>query len=325
MKLTLTLLAALALGWSTSAKPAIGPRPTFEQFVEACKATRALALNQKLEGVQVGEIAYYPSWSIEGLQTRFSFERFIATLDKAQVKNGLEWDEGKKVWKFAHNRKSSVYAVKKRLTGIFYRGRIFLIDGHHRALVSLYTGAASVPVHVIADWSDKFSPPKFFSELADRKFSYFENARGGPSAIVDICNMIDDPNLQLARFLIYRVNVDLKGDEIEISNGRGARRPLALKINQDIQFFEFEIADALTRAGVRFDPKRDEDDLTRNELKGYSAILHRAAKRPNSRLSEILLLEEPQNVAKLDLSALIQEHIEVSGCERILLASESDE
>lgn len=317
-------LAFLLSSFVAAAKPA-GPSPSIEQYRLACKETLSWAQYFPAFKPQVGEIAYYPIGSISGLQSRFSFHRFVSTLEKAMIKNGLEWDSKKDRWRFAHDERKAAYGPKKRLTGIFYRGRIFIVDGHHRALVSLYTGAQTVPVHVLGDWSQKYSPDQFLEALQEQQYSYFRTARGQWTKPVDLCDMVDDPNLQLARFLIYRINAKMDGKKLLLENGRGAEKPVAVKLNQDIHFYEFEIADALSRAGVRFDTDRSETDLTRKELEEYASILRRAARDKNSRLRQILLLDSPTPVAKLDFAALIRSHLRQPGCEQKLMGVESDE
>lgn len=318
------IFAIIFVPLMAAAKPA-GPTPTLAQYASVCKETLEWAQYFPAFKPQVGEIAYYPIGSIVGLQSRFSFHRFLSTLEKAMNKNGLEWDSKKSRWRFAHDNQRAAYSPKKRLTGIFYRGRIYIVDGHHRALVSLYTGSQTVPVHILGDWSQRYSPSQFLDVLREQQYSYFRNARGQWMNPVALCDMVDDPNLQLARFLIYRINAKMDGKKLLLSNGRGAEKPIAIKLNQDIHFFEFEIADALSRAGVKFDTERPESDLTRKELEEYVEILRRSARDKNSRLRQILLLDSPTPVAKLDFAALIRNHLLQPGCEQKLMGVESDE
>lgn len=306
---------ALLLGWSgvVFAKP--NAEPDLRDFFKTCQEHRQPSAT--VSAPAIGVTKYFPTSVIEGTQSRFSFDRFLDTLRKAQKSAGLAYSVRENTWSFAHNRGLSVYGLEKRLAGIFYRGRIYIVDGHHRALVSVYTGAQTLPVQITDDLSH-LTRAQFFAYLREHRLSYFRNYRGLDTEPVGLCEMADDPNYQLARFLIRRVDVAYVNGHFEVSNDRGAKTPIAIKINQDIPYFENEIADALHRAGVVFDPIRDKKDLTLEELSGYLDILKRAARNESLGLSRILLLDQPTPVAEMKLKVSILEHFVKFGCEDLL-------
>jgi hypothetical protein len=306
---------ALLLGWSgfVFAKPSA--EPDLRDFFKICREHRQPSAT--VAAPAVGVTKYFPTSVIEGTQSRFSFDRFLDTLRKAQKSTGLSYSDRDNAWFFTNNRGLSAYGLEKRLTGIFYRGRIYIVDGHHRALVTLYTGAQTVPVRILDDLS-RLNRGQFFTYLREHRLSYFRNYRGLETDPIDICDMADDPNYQLARFLIRRVDVAYVNGHFEVSNDRGAKMPIAIKINQDIPYFENEIADALHRAGVIFDPIRDKKDLSYEELDEYLAILKRAARNESSSLNRILLLDRPTPVAEIKLKVSILEHFAKFGCEDLL-------
>jgi hypothetical protein len=191
------------------------------------------------------------------------------------------------------------------------------VDGHHRALISTYLGAETIPVRVIADLSP-LSPARF-EDLMERKgLSYFRNYRGHPTRRVDLCEMQDDPNLELARILIARVSVEFSGDEINLDSLRGKEWAIGVKSDEDLPFLEFLVADALRRAGVEWSDDRD-TDLSKRQLKRYLEILKDAVRRnAQSKLGDVLLFDQPERVEDLDLEERMLEHLAGLGCEDAL-------
>lgn len=309
------LACVLLLGWSCGVFAKPSAEPDLRDFFTICREHRQRTV--AIPAPTIGVTKYFPTSVIEGTQSRFSFDRFLDTLRKAQKASGLTYSSRDNTWSFANNRERSVYGLEKRLSGIFYRGRVYIVDGHHRALVSLYTNAETLPIQIIDDLSH-FSRNQFFAYLRENRLSYFRNYRGQETDPVEICAMSDDPNYQLARFLIRRVDVAYVNGHFELSNERGAKLPVAVKINQDIPYYENEIADALHRAGIVFDQTREKKDLTYEELNDYLTILKRAARNESSALGRILLLDRPTPMAEIDMKVSILEHFAKFGCEDLL-------
>jgi len=300
----MSLLLTLVLGFSTWA---VQPdsKPKRSDFRAICLEARRSAPQFAIEAPEAGVETYFPVLALEASQTRFSFVRFRQFLHKALHEKS----------NYDHQR--ALYGMHKKIRAVFYRGKLFVIDGHHRALVSIYAGAQTIPVKIEADLSH-LSRAKFVQSMEARGWANWRNYLNQPMSPVDFCDMIDDPNFQLARLIIRRVNVSLENGQLNLTRSRGAEFPVAVKINSDVPFFENHIADALRRGGVAFDDRREEQDLGREELAEYISILQEKVRGISSPLREVLLLDKPRDVAKLNLEKIVFKHLQHKSCTRQL-------
>ncbi len=297
------ILFALVFGLTAWAGFDLKPKPG--TFREICRNNRGDSARFFIGPPPVGTVAFFPGRALEATQTRFAFSRFRQALGKALK----EEPDG-----FAHDGSRSLYSIEKRIKVAFYRGKLYIVDGHHRALVSTYIGAKTIPAEVIADLSE-LSPAKFRQAMEARGWAHWRDHRNEEMKPLDLCEMIDDPNFQLARLIIRRVTVSWRGDQLRLDRSTGADRPVAVKINGDIPFFENHIADALRRGGVEHDDRRYESEFSKLELSLFARILLESAREKSSPLAHVLLLDRPRDVAKLELEKIIFEHLRNKNCE----------
>lgn len=324
MLLRILWAAIMLLGASPAAfaKPTSGPPadPTREDFLEYCRAHSAGA--EVVVFNSAARHAFYPLKALVASQGRYSFERFKSALKKDLKKTPTKYDAKNAQWSFAYDQGRSMLPLSKTITGVFYRGKIHVIDGHHKVLSSLYLGGLTIPVHLVGDWSD-LSPQEFVAQMQSQHYSYFRDSLGKPIPHRHWCDLIDDANLQLARFLFRKVEIEYSNERLKIIDTSGSEFPIMLKINDDIPFFEFEVADTLRRHGVDFDPRRSDDDIGRKERQAYLDILASEATRTDSRLAEVLLLARPTRAARLDVRQILESYISENGCESLLVRSPS--
>jgi hypothetical protein len=282
--------------------------PSLEDFQAACIQHRLGADAVEIDSsIPLNKVTFQPVKALERLQTTFSFERVervITEIDKEErgrISSGT----------FQHNGGNSFYPKERMITTIRYKGKLYILDGHHRALVSTYLGARTIPVKIIADWSFK-SEAKFFSDLKAQEFSYFMNLEGEWVGPGEFCDMISDPLLFLTRKLLLRVDLtyDAESGDLQILNERGSKLPIGIKLNRDVPFTEQEIARRLRAGGVLW-KKGDEIDI--KLLKKFLKILEED--RDSSRLAQLLLLDKPTPVAELDLEEAIRKHFQRVQCE----------
>ncbi len=278
------------LGFSAWAKVDFSPKPS--KFIAICREHRWHL--EEISAPEVGVSDFFPVRALQASQTRYSHERMIDSLHK------LDPDS-----LFSHDNGRAIYGMEKKIKAVFYRGQLFIVDGHHRALISTYLGARTIPVKIEDDLS-WLSPAQFKATMEMRGWGYWRDFREQEMPIIDLCDMEDDPNFQLARLIIRRVDVVIEEGELRIQNSRGADRPVAIKINSDVPFLENKIADALRRGGVAWNG----EDITKKDLYHFAEILR-------GRLPKVLLLDKPRNVAKLDIEQLVMNHLRK--CERDLL------
>ncbi len=316
--ITIGILVLVASAHAKSTPPAPTGTPDWAEFRYFCQIHRSDAQSVTVERPPIGEVSFIPVRALQNQQTDFSFVRLMQQMQKALKHKDAEYSKKRGQWILPHDGGRSLFDKETDLVGIFYRGRVYLADGHHKALASIYIGAETAPVAIIDDWSKK--PPREFAQaMADAGYSHWINVRGQSVSPVDFCSMVDNPNLMLARMLIRRIVAEGYGKKLIISVGSGSQMPIALKINHDIPFLEREIADALSRAGVLFDDTRTDEDIGKKERREYLDILRKVARR-HPRLGKVLLLAKPSKVESLDLEAILREHLALPGCEDKLLA-----
>ena len=316
-------LAVAASWWPTLAWARLGSKLDHQTFRERCEAYRHLN-RQNLDRVPpVGSVDYYPTGSVEAGQTRFSFKHLRKAMRKAiKERKGAYFDKHLDTWIFAHDDRRSAFSRERAAGAVYYKGRLYLFDGHHKALISTYLRAPRLPIKIEANWSH-LSEEEFFARMRQGPYHYahWQNHLGERVDPVDLCALDNDPNLLLARYLLVRVDAHLDPEgRLILENPRGAERPIAIKINNDIPFYEFEIADALRRHGVNFDERRRETDLTSRERRDYMTFLRFERDRPGSRLNRILLLDVPKTFDKLNLPRLISDHVTKVDCHDFLHA-----
>lgn len=314
----LRIAVGLALSICIVTEAAPSRSPDLGEFMLYCREHRRLNNDLRLAAPKVGAIAFFPTWALDSNQGRFSWASVQRKLSKGfEFETDAYVDKKQDQWIFSHDRSRSFYPARKHIRGIFYRGRIFIIDGHHRALISTYLGADTIPVQIVGDLSERFSPKELGEYLGRKNLSYNRNSRGRATEPVDLCEMVDDPNLELARILLTRVDVQFSRGRLNIENVRGKKWTIGAKTDEDIPFLEFEVADSLRRAGVKWNDDYS-DDLGKSKLKKFLRILEASARNSKSRLSEVLLFERPSRVAKMDLHELLLPHLINIGCEQAL-------
>jgi hypothetical protein len=313
------LLLGLALSTTFSFARAPSPAPDLAEFIKTCHNHRQDAT--MTEAPIVDKISYIPTWAMEANQGRFSWAALQRKMgDGLDVDTDAYVDKKEDEWVFNFNRGRSFYPSDKAIKGIYYRGRVYIVDGHHRALISTYIGAETIPVRIIADLSKKYSPAKFQEYMADNNLSYNKNYRGAKTSPVDLCDMEDDPNLELARMLVAKADVELVGGKLKIGKLSGEKWILAVKTGEDIAFLEFEIADALRRAGIEWKNSWSAE-LDKDKLKKFLEYLQNSAKNPNSRLRQVLLFSKPKKLEDIDSDQILKHLVEI-GCDKTLRSAQ---
>lgn len=263
-----------------------------------CQAVRTLAPVLPLAAPTQGEILSVSVSSIDAGQTRFSFQRVQNNFAKLLKKNGENvrpYDRGQ----------SAFPPDYRKIKGVYFNGRIRLVDGHHHALAAIFAGSTTLPVEIVADVSH--IPPHFLNQhLWQNGYAYPLSASGSWERIPDLCELGEDSYLNFAQFLMQRVKVQRVDGQWEVLSAKGAELAILLKLNSDIPFLELEVADALHRGGYGAkDP--NEPQISRGELIKILKILHQQA--PNSRLQYALLLPRPMEFRKKKYRDLIEAHL----------------
>jgi hypothetical protein len=305
----------LSLAWAKG--PSLSP--DWAEFERACRQHRSGSESVLVpEGTPVGQTLYLPVRALERGQSTFSFDRVVKGM-QGLPKEVREYLKG---GRFRYNHGRSVYADDRRITGILYKGKVYIVDGHHRALVSTYLGAKTIPVELIADWSEK-STTKFFADLRKQNLSNYVGLNGEWVGPGEFCDIVNDPLIYLARKLLRRIDLtyDPETHELTLLNERGAKLAVGIKINRDVPFTEQEIARLLRAAGVVWNKG---DEITLPLLTRFLEILR--DNRDGSRLSQLLLLDHPMTVAELKSrkEEILRAHFERVQCEYQISPGDQD-
>lgn len=311
----LWLVMVVSSAWAKG--PALDP--SWAQFQSVCAQNRAGSQGVLASApLSLGQIQFMPTLALERGQSTFSFDRVLKGLN-ALPKETLESLQ-KGEFRFDSGR--SLYPEDRHISGVFYRGKVFIIDGHHRAMVSTYAGAKSIPVKIIDDWSGK-TEKQFFADMKRKNLSYYVGLNGEWLGPGEFCGMVNDPLILLARRLLRRIDLtyDSETGDFEILRERGAEVAIGIKINRDVPFTEQEIARLLRSHGVTW---QKGDELNFELLSKFLEIL--LAERDGSRLNQLLLLDYPMSVAELESEkkAILKSHFKRIQCEFQISAGDQD-
>lgn len=248
---------------------------------------------------EVGVTQFVPLSLIKASQPGFTAIKLVDELREAVDRYGVEMTEKGPVLRDGR----SVYPPHKKAFGVVYDGRVYLLDGHHKALISLYFNAHSMPVEIIADWTRNSSgklrtEAEFREKMTDPKnaYAYPFDSEGAPtSQFFDLCDLRDDPNLYLARLLIQKVKATVSLESLQVREVSGSDHPLILKLNEGVPFLEFYIAATLSREGITYERewRKDIPDKVRTQIR---KALQEEVERDNSPLRRIILLDDYANL-----------------------------
>ena len=329
--------AIVAMIWSSCAWGYPGSRLNAQLFREYVHQFRDDARGLRLEHpVEMNKVIYLPTVLLEASQTRYSFWKMRESMVKVTTKkSGNYYDKKIFHWRFghapdAHGVGRSLFPVEKYLIGLVWRGRIFLTDGHHKAMIASYLNAPMVPIMIKHDFSDDTEAQflERMNEVVDgQRLAYWRDYLGNEVRRVDLADMTDDPNLLLARKLLTRVDayqlVNPDGtvefvDKTRVDPKREPQTVLVIKIGNDESYYEARIADALRRHGVRFDDDLRNQPIPKGELYRFHSIIERERDRADSDLKHVLLLDKPRLESKIDVATLITDHVRNPNCAHLL-------
>lgn len=186
-------------------------------------------------------------------QDEISIDNIRAKLSEKIADGDLRWDAGSGRWIAAHDQGLSTVPIHDPVQVILGPQGPVIADGHHDVFLALFTGAATIAVQVQEDLSG-LTPVQFWEVLKARDLVYLRaNARELARKTPEMFQIRDNPNRYLASLLAFKVAARTASGEIEILKTKGARAPIWLKLNDSVPFIEFEIARALTEAGIRYE------------------------------------------------------------------------
>jgi hypothetical protein len=272
--------------------------PDLETFNKIVKKNwkEKVAEKEPLPKIEIGSVQYLPPEVLKASQQEFTFIKITDEIQEVTEKFRTEYDAKTKTFKFAFDQGRSALPTQKAAIGILHRGKIYLVDGHHKVLLSLYLNAETIPVHVLEDWSD-FSPLEFRKKMIEQGYAYAYDKNGDPiDRFSDFDEMKDNPNLFLSRLLIQKVKGGIELEKFNIYSVSGAKKPLILKFNEGLPFVEYFIADLLAENDIIYDPEW-ERKVPKPVRKQIRALLEEEAQNPKSLLRDVILVGKEDEIS----------------------------
>lgn len=175
-------------------------------------------------------------------QTRCSKQNAMDKAKKAMAKKDNMWK---------HDGKS-ILSKKKALPVVKSCFGYVLIDGHHDVLASLQLNAKEIPIKIITDLSH-LSKDEFWDEAEKQKWAYLYSMDGKKSyPPMKFSELTDDPNRYFATITARKYTSNGNGS----FSSKGAEYPLWIKVDKDIPFIEFEIANALYKQNFIYNAEK---------------------------------------------------------------------
>lgn len=194
-------------------------------------------------------IQYVSSDQIHPGQIRYSKDNTAEKVAKLKQKQAAKWQDESNSWKYEHHKGTSVFSKKDALPVVETNFGYVLIDGHHDVMSSLELQAKMIPIKIISDFRH-LSKEEFWKMAEEKGLVYLYKINGEkglpPSSFT---NLIDDPNRYFAAITARKYS-----EKHGTTESKGAEHPIWIKINKDIPFIEFKIANALFAKGFVYDP-----------------------------------------------------------------------
>jgi hypothetical protein len=279
---------------------------SFRDFQKNCRenwSTLSRAKSLKTSSQVKGEAVWVSTGDLVATQPRFAYEKVRQSIDKHTDRHGAEESDGD--YTFTNNDKKALYPLTSAIEVVAYRGKFYIIDGHHRWLTSVYTGAPTVPVVVVENWTRIKKFENFVARMEAAGYVY-GHAEDGTAEFYTPCELKNDPNLYLARLLTLTVKWDTEKKRIRNPQGAG-KAFLILKIDRGITRQEFEVADLLRRNGIVYQAEWG-DKIPADVMVEIAEILQKVEWAKGDR--RVMVFKKPQTLSKTELRTAYLDHLE---------------
>lgn len=170
---------------------------------------------------------------------------------------------------------------EKTVDYVLYRGRRYLVDGHHHLLLSLYRGHEFISARVVAQFADTLTEEEFLAEMKKNNFVYDQ--------LKDPLEMVDDPYLNKVREMVR--DTELKNNKV-ILKGKKQRGEMIGALTPNKSYYsEQRLGEILEESKV---PLKDID------AKKMIELFTEAQKQGDPRVEILVLLDKPINLESND-------------------------
>lgn len=276
--------------------------PDGDEFAAVLAQHRTEALPTDFVGDE-DKVVYAPISALISGQPTFSYLKVRDNLSEAYELYGLKYRD--KEFRRQYDKGRSLYPLDRKIKGILFRGHVYVIDGHHKILTSMYTRASTVPVHIVNVWAaPKWrgikSKKDFHRRMVEMGFAYeFDKKGKAVNHFWTFSEVEDEPNLYLARLIIHKLKLALQFSRLDLVGHSGARFPVILKVNEDIPFLEFYIANILRLNGIYYNPDWG-NEIPNSQLSKIREVIGQARYSRQANLRKMIYVADPN----LDLKHL---------------------
>ncbi len=315
--LILTTLFYPLVGFSsTPLLPADSPtlKPTLVQLRQTVSLHYNFTPHIPLELLRrkLGKISYQPIQYMRAAQVSFAYLTVAHKIERAPHEFDVAWSDKSLSWKLSHDEGRALLPEDKSLMGIIGPDGIYLVDGNHKSLTSLYFGAKTAPIFLKEDLSlnDNGTPRTIedFRTLMKQRGHVFltkmDETELDWTPLLD--QMENDPNRHFISLITAKLKIKIKNDgQVKIKNRRGSDEPVLIKIGRDIEFFELMLSRRLHHAGLHY-----EDRFGNHPPKNFIAIAARLLwdmqEAGDPFLKKILMFPEPRHLSTEQLEELLE-------------------
>jgi len=292
--------------------------PTIEQFFVRVEQNYFFTPNLPFAHLRkiIGKTQFLPIDYMRASQVSFGFLTAQDKIERAKEEFGAKWDEEKGRWLFNkdndHGR--SLFPERRNALGVLGPDGIYVVDGHHKILTSLYYGATTYPITLIEDLSvDKNGKPytreEFRALMKERGHLFLTMMDGSEADWVPLLHkMTNDPNRFFVTLITMKLKIKIKDGDAKIKEQKGSTNPVIIKIGRDAEFFEFEFAKRLHAAGIHYD-----DAWGKNPPLGFiekaAEILWQMRETGDPFLNDVLMFPVPMDISKEDLEKILNEFL----------------
>lgn len=160
---------------------------------------------------------------------------------------------------------------------------IVVVDGNHETLASIYAGAKTIPVIIVADKSDMDSNAAALKELEDEGLAYMRKLNGTYSYKPGLfSDLVDDVNRFLMSLISRRVK-EIQIDGESKLESHASDQDVIIKFEEGTPLIEFICADILYENGIVYNPEWG-DKIPKKVIKQMRKIFIKAKEAGDPRL-----------------------------------------
>lgn len=302
--------------------------PTIEQLQQTLNIHYNFTPLLPLEELRkkIGKVSYQPIQYMRAGQVSYAFLTVVHKIERAPKEFDVTWNEKTQSWNMNYDGGRALLPEEKSLMGVIGPDGIYLEDGHHKGLTSLYFGAKTAPIFLTEDLSVKAdgSPmtiEEFRLIMKKRGHVFLTKIDGSETDWPPLLHQMEnDPNRHFISLITAKLKIKIKDDgTINIKKRRGSDEPVLIKIGRDVEFFEMEFSRRLHAAGLHYEDRwGDRPPLKFTEV--AARILWQMREDGDPFLNKILMFPAARTITNDELEDSLEKFFKENpaSCESLL-------